>query len=393
VQTKTTLRAVAGLAVVSAALVACGSSSSGGNTGASGGKPSYTIACQGPLTGDNSALGINICDGAKLAIDQANSSGNLPFTLVYKGVDDQGTPDGARPASASIVGDSNIVAVVGPAFSGASQASEQTFAQAGLLSETPSATLPSLTDPSNHFTTFYRAVATDNAQGTAAAQYLKQVLNVSKVYTVDDAEAYGQGLATTLDNALTGEGVSVTHDSVPQGTKQWEPEAAKVKASGAQAVYFAGYYSDAAPFVKALRGAGYTGIFMSDDGTKDQHFVSLAGASAANGSYFTCQCSDATTLKTFATAYQSAFQAAPGAYSAEAYDVANDIIQGMKTLGAHVTRAALVSQVAHQSYTGITKTIAFGSNHELVSTTIYLYKVVNGQITYLGPVSKLLSGS
>src|SRR5581483_8768964 len=92
------------IVVGAVALTACGSSSSSGNNGSSngsGGKKSYTIACQGPLTGDNAALGINICDGAKLAIDQANSSGSLPFTLKYKGVDDQGSATAAPAAAAS----------------------------------------------------------------------------------------------------------------------------------------------------------------------------------------------------------------------------------------------------------------------------------------------------
>jgi branched-chain amino acid transport system substrate-binding protein len=378
------------LAVAAVGAAACGggssgggSSSSGGSGGSSGGK-AYTIACQGPLTGDNAALGINICDGAKLAIQQAKG---LPFKINYKAVDDQGTPDGSRPAAASIVQDSSVVAVVGPAFSGATQAAEGTFAQAHLLSMTASATLPTLTDPKNGFTTFYRAVATDSSQGQAAAHYLKNKLHVKKVYSVDDAEAYGQGLAQTLEKTLKSEGIAVVHDSVPQGNKQWEPEAAKVKQSGADAVYYSGYYSDAGPFAKALHNAGYTGIFMSDDGTKDPNFVKLAGTAAANGAYFTCPCSDATKNGSFASAYKSAFNQDPGTYSAEAYDVANAIISAMKSLGGNISREALAKAAANIDYKGITKTVSFGSNHELKTNTVYLYKVNNGNIDYIGPIS------
>lgn len=386
--TKHVVRAAVPIAVGAVFLAGCGGSSSGGSSGTSGGGgKTYTIACQGPLTGDNAALGINICDGAKLAIDQANQKGDLPFKLSYKGVDDQGTPDGARPASQSIAQDSQIVAVVGPAFSGATQASESTFAQANLLSMTASATLPTLTDPSNNFTTFYRAVATDSSQGEAAAHYLKDKLNVKKVYSVDDAEAYGQGLAKELETVLKSEGVAVVHDSVPQGTKQWEPEAAKVKQSGADAVYYSGYYADGGPFAKALRNAGYKGIFMSDDGTKDPNFVKLAGTAAANGAYLTCPCADASKDQSFTTASKAAFHQDAGTYSAEAYDVANAIISMMKSLGSNVTRQALAQAAANVSYQGITKTIAFGSNHELKTAQAYLYKVVNGQINYLGPIS------
>jgi len=388
VRTATTTRLAATFAVAAVGVAACGGGSSGGTgSGSGGGDKTYTIACQGPLTGDNAALGINICDGAKLAIDQANQKGDLPFKLAYKGVDDQGTPDGARPASQSIVQDSNIVAVVGPAFSGATQASEGTFAQANLLSMTASATLPTLTDPSNHFTSFYRAIGTDSSQGAAAAHYLKDKLHAKKVYSVDDAEAYGQGLAKTLETALKAEGVQVVHDSVPQGTKQWEPEAAKVKQSGADAVYYSGYYADGGPFAKALHNAGFSGTFMSDDGTKDPNFIKLAGAAAANGVYLTCPCADASKNQDFANAYKAATHQDAGTYSAEAYDVANAIIGIMKGLGSNITRQALTQAAGSVNYQGITKTIAFGSNHELKTAQAYLYKVDNGQINYIGPIN------
>lgn len=392
-RTGRSIRLVVPLAVAAVGAAACGSSSSGGSPSSGGssaaGGNTYTIACQGPLTGDNAALGINICDGAKLAIDQANASGSLPFTLKYLGVDDQGDPSKAPAASQSEISNSSVVAVVGPAFSGATQASEKNFATAGLVSVTASATLPTLTDPSNGFTTFYRAVATDSSQGAGAAEYLTKKLNVKTVYSIDDAEAYGQGLAKELDSDLTAAGVKVTHDGLPQGTKPG-PEAAKVVQSGADAVYYSGYYADGGPLLKALRSAGYKGIFMSDDGSKDPNFVKLAGTSAAEGAYFTCPCSDPSKAASFFSAYKAAFNQDAGTYSAEAYDVANAIITAMKGLGGTITRSALASAVANVNYTGITKTIAFGSNHELKSTAVYLYQVKSGQIAYLGAISDLV---
>lgn len=393
-RTGRSIRLVAPLAVAAVAATACGSSSSGGspssgNSTSSSGGSSYTIACQGPLTGDNAALGINICDGAKLAIDQANAAGDLPYTLVFKGVDDQGSATAAPAAAASEVSDSSVVAVVGPAFSGATQASEAKFAGAGLVSVTASATLPTLTDPANGFTTFYRAVATDSSQGAGAADYLTKKLGVKNVYSVDDAEAYGQGLAAELDKDLQADGVKVEHDGLPQGTKPAN-EAAKIVSSGADAVYYSGYYADGGPFLKALRAAGYKGIFMSDDGAKDPNFVKLAGASAAEGTYFTCPCADPSKAASFFTAYKAAFNQDAGTYSAEAYDVANAIISAMNTLGTNITRQSVATAVAAVNYTGVTKTVSFGSNHELKTTAVYLYAVKNGAIAYLGAINDLL---
>lgn len=376
------------------ALSACGggsgSSSSGGG---GGGGSSYTIACQGPLTGDNAQLGINICDGAKLAIDQANKSGNLPWKLKYEGVDDQGSASNAPSAAQKIVGDSSVVAVVGPAFSGATQASESFFTEANLASVTASATLPTLTDASNGFKTFFRAVTNDSAQGAGAADYITKKLQAKKVYSINDAEAYGQGLAKVLEAALKSAGVSVISDSVPQGTKQYEPVAAKVAGSGADVVYYSGYYADAGPLMKALRAANWKGTFMSDDGTKDDNFIKLAGSAAAEGAILTCPCADATSdpnAKSFVDAYKSAFNTDPGTYSAEAYDVANTIIAAMKSVGKDVTRAKLVDAIRNVDYKGITKEVKFESNGELASKAVYAYQVKGGKITYLGQIDQLI---
>jgi branched-chain amino acid transport system substrate-binding protein len=388
-RTGRSIRLVVPLAAVAVTAAACGGSSSGGGGNNSSGAKSYTIACQGPLTGDNAALGINICDGAKLAIDQANAKGDLGFTLKYLGVDDQGSPDKAPAASQSEVSNSSVVAVVGPAFSGATQASEKNFADAGLVSVTASATLPTLTDASNGFSTFYRAIGTDSSQGVGAADYLTKKLGAKSVYSIDDAEAYGQGLAKVLEGALKADGVSVTHDSLPQGTKPG-PEASKVAQANPDAVYYSGYYADGGPLLKALRSAGYKGTFISDDGSKDGNFIKLAGAANAEGTYFTCPCADPSKATDFFTAYKAAFNQEAGTYSAEAYDVANAIISAMKGLNGNITRQALADAVASVNYTGITKTVAFGANHELKSTTVYLYQVVNGAIKYLGAIDDLI---
>ncbi len=394
--TKHVVRAAVPLAVGAVLLAGCGGSSSGGGGGttSSGGK-TFTIACQGPLTGDNAALGINICDGAKLAIDQANAKGDLSFKLAYKGVDDQGDPTKAPAAAQSEVGDSNVIAIVGPAFSGATQASEQYFTEANLASVTASATLPTLTDPSNHFTTFFRTVATDSSQGAGAADYIAKVLKATKVYSVNDGSAYGQGLAKELESNLTKDNVSVTKDSVPAGTKQYATEASKIASSGADLVYYSGYYADAGPFAKSLKAAGFKGTFMSDDGTKDPNFVKLAGSSAAEGALLTCPCSDpqsSQAASNFVTDYKAAFNQDAGTYSAEAFDAANTIVAAMKAVSGTITRSAVVTALKSIDYQGITKQVKFQSNGELSSTTVYLYKVKNGTISYLGPIDQLIGG-
>src|ERR1700735_4354529 len=132
---------------------------------------------------------------------------------------------------------------------------------------------------------------------------------------------------------------------------------------------------------------------MSDDGSLDPNYVSQATAAVANKTLLSCACADLT-KGAAATAFASQFKAlahfAIGTYSAEAYDAANATISVMKSIGAHVTRAKVVSALHHVSYKGLTKTVAFTSNGNISSTAVYIYQVKSGKIVELGLVTQLV---
>ncbi|MDH6134571.1 branched-chain amino acid transport system substrate-binding protein [Kitasatospora sp. MAA4] len=375
------------------ALSACSSSKS---SSSGGGKPTYTIGFQGPLTGPNAQLGINIDYGVKLAVQQANAKGDLPFTLKVAEADDQGDPAKGPTAAQQLIGDSTVVGVVGPTFSGATKAAEPLFTQADLASVSASATNSSLTDPSNGFKTFFRIVPPDSAQGTSAADYMAKVLKVKSVYLIDDKSDYGVGLAGDIKTQLGTDSVQVISDSVAAGTNDYSAVATKVANSGAQAIYYAGYYADAAPLAKAIKNTSFAGKTMSDDGSNDPKFISLAGP-ASEGWQFTCPCLSAvaatdTATKQFVSDYTALAKQPPGTYSPEGFDTTNTLITVMKSIGNGVTRAKVVDGLRTVDYTGLTKQIKFQPNGDVTEKGIFVYEVKGGQITELGTVDKLISG-
>ncbi|OLE29022.1 MAG: hypothetical protein AUG49_00735 [Catenulispora sp. 13_1_20CM_3_70_7] len=388
--------AAAPILIGTLALASCSSSKSSSSSSSGGNKPGYTIGFQGPLTGPNAQLGINIDNAVKLAVAQANASGSLPFTLKVAEADDQGDPAKGPTAAQQLIGNSNVVGVVGPTFSGATKAAEPLFAQANLASVSASATNSTLTDPANGFKTFFRIVPPDSAQGTSAADYMAKVLKAKSVYLIDDKSDYGVGLCGNIKAQLGTDGVQVTGDSVAAGTNDYSAVATKVANSGTQALYYCGYYADAAPLAKAMKNTPYTGKTLSDDGTNDPKFIALAGA-ASEGWQFTCPClsaaaaTDATTMK-FVTDYTASANQPPGTYSPEGYDVANTLITVMKPLGTNVTRAGVAEGLKTVDYKGLTKQIKFQPNGEVTEKAIYVYQVQNGKITELGTVDKLIAG-
>jgi branched-chain amino acid transport system substrate-binding protein len=87
-------------------------------------KPTYTIGYEGPLSGGNQQLGLNMVNAVQLAINQANATGKLKFKLRLAQYDDQGDPTISPTQAQAAVHNKSLVAIVGPAFSGATAAAE-----------------------------------------------------------------------------------------------------------------------------------------------------------------------------------------------------------------------------------------------------------------------------
>ncbi len=401
---RSAIKAAAVLGVAAIALAACGSSSkSTSSTTSSSSGPSYTIAYEGPLSGGNAQLGLNMKYAVQLAIQQANAGktfGKLPFTLKFTTQDDQGSATQSPTAAQALINDSSVVAVVGPAFSGATKAAEPFFHEANLATVSPSATDPGLA--TQGWTNFFRVVADDNAQGPADADYIVKKLGDKTVYSVDDASAYASGLVATFDTAAQSAGATVTHETAPGTTQcqagtgnvqQYGALAQKIKAANPSAVFYAGYYCDFALLAKAVRGAGYSGQLASDDGSLDPHYIVQAGASVAEGTIASCACGDITQVPagaSFVSAFKKLAGFAVGTYSAESYDATNTIIDVMKGLGKNITRAAIVTALHSVNYQGITKDVQFQSNGNISGTAVYIYQVKNGSFVQLGLVSQLV---
>jgi branched-chain amino acid transport system substrate-binding protein len=392
------LAKLAAVGVIGAlALTGCGSSkddSSG--SGLKGGSSSdsgatYTIAFEGPLSGDNQQLGINEVNGVQLAIDQANKDTSLGFKLKLLKADDGGVPEKAPAAAAQVLQDSSVMGVVGPSFSGASQAVGKKYGDAGLTIVNPSASNGELQDQG--FKTWHRVMPNDYAEGPAAADWLAK--KAKKVIVVSDKSAYGDGVAGAVSKELKAKGSTVIQQAADQvSTKDYGPIAQTVKQSGADALFYAGYDAQGAQFAKALKAVGYNGIRMSGNGVKSQVFLDGAKADA-EGWYLSCGCQDATVApeaKDFAAAYTAMFNTPPSTYSPEAFDAANIVIQAIKSAkgSGSVTRASVNDAVNKTDYKGITAQIKFAANGDLPpgEGTVNLFQVKGGKIVSLGDITK-----
>ena len=337
-----------------------------------------TLAYIGAETGPNAQLGINIFNGVQLAITQHNQA-NPGCQVQFTKFDTEGDPTKSTGPVTQAVNTPAIVGVVGLPFSGESKATGGIFEQKGLVHITPSATNPDLTN--NGWTTFFRALGNDSVQGPAAAQFLTQTLKEKKVYLVEDDSDYGIGLAKTtsagLGSALIGT------DKVITGQKDFSATVSKIINAKADAVYYSGYYAEAAPFDQQLVQKGFKGAFIGPDGVKDDQFIKLAGQASSNA-YFTCPCIPGELIPSFASEYKAAFNADPGTYSIEGYDAATVLLTGIDK--GNSTRPTLLDFVKSYNADGLSKHYQWNSKGELATPAVYGYEVSNGKILPIGVI-------
>ena len=329
--------------------------------------PPVSIAMAGALTGADAALGINIKYGVQLAVDKHNAA-NPGCQVQLKTFDTEGDPQKATQIAPQIINDAFTIGLVGPAFSGETEATGPVFDQASLTAATASATRVSLSEKG--WKTFFRGLGNDGSQGAAVANYLKNTLNAKKVCVVDDSTAYGAGLAEVMRNTLGPVAQGSCNISVKKGDKDFSAAVTQVKGVSPDAIFYAGYYAEAAPFVQQLRDGGVTATFVSGDGTKDPEFVKQAGG-ASKDALLSCPCSPAPPA--FADEYTKKFNQAPGTYSTEGYDLGTIMLKGIDS-GA-LTRPALLDFVRSYNGPGVARQYQWTPQGELTSTLIWIYKV------------------
>jgi serine/threonine protein kinase/ABC-type branched-subunit amino acid transport system substrate-binding protein len=331
--------------------------------------PTRAIAVVGALAGPDRALGINIKNGAQLAVD-TNNAANPNCQIQIRTFDTGGDPQKALTVVPQLIADPSIIATIGPAFSGEYKATGGLFNDAELVAATPSATNVSLAQQG--WRTFVRGVANDLVQGPAMGNYMSRTLALKKVCVIQAYSTYGlefgrtvlSGLLDAVDAACSS---TINPDRRPL---DFSTVIAEVRAQSPDALFYSGYWAEAAELIRQLRATGFSGLFISGDGSKEPAFIDSAG-DASQGAILSCPC--AASSGDFSRAYIQAFNQQPGSFSPEGYDLATIFIQGVKA-GA-VTRPAMLNFVRNYTGQGVGRTYSWAADGELTEPLIWTYRV------------------
>ncbi|MEP7328393.1 MAG: branched-chain amino acid ABC transporter substrate-binding protein [Betaproteobacteria bacterium] len=343
------------------------------------------IGHAGPLTGGIAHLGKDNENGVRLALDEANAKGiklggkKVKFELMAE--DDQADPK-LGPTIAQKFADAKVAGVVGHLNSGVTIPASAVYNQAGIPMISGSATNPKLTEQG--FKVVFRTVGRDDQQGPAVAQYLHG-MKLKKVAIVDDATAYGEGLANEVEKTLKATGVQVVaREKTNDKATDFKAILTKMKGKAPDAVFYGGMDATGGPMLKQARELGIKSVFAFGDGACTTEMAKLAG-SAAEGLI----CSQAgLPVEAASPEFVKAFNAKYGEikqYAPFTYDSANLIIAAMQKADS-ADPAKYLPELAKISMKGATGPISFDEKGDRKNAEITIFTLKDGKVVPVGVV-------
>jgi branched-chain amino acid transport system substrate-binding protein len=230
----------------------------------------------GPITGPSATEGTQIKNGTDQAVADVNAAGGIlgqKITLGYG--DDASDPKQGVSVANKFAGD-GVKFVVGHYNSGVTMPASEVYQENGILEITPSATNPKITE--RGMWNIFRTCGRDDQQGAVAGEYIVQHFKGKKIAIVHDKTTYGQGLADETKKFINGKGIKeVLYEGINLGDKDFSALISKIKASGADLVYWGGLQTEGGLIVRQMRDQGVKAPMMGGDGITNDEFGQIGG--------------------------------------------------------------------------------------------------------------------
>jgi branched-chain amino acid transport system substrate-binding protein len=369
-------------------------------SGGGGDDKTLAIVTMFPTSGPDAAVGQSMQQAVDLAVKQ-NGSLNNGYHLVAQHID-EASPlrEGSLDTALS---NSQVVGIVGPYSSETAVAFLPAIATAGVVTVSPTTTLPGLTQsasagaqgvpfdkihPAGKPLSFFRLAPSDDALGKAAADMVvaptgSHGLAARSIFLVDDATATGKAAAAAFAKELKAKGGTVAgQQSFMTGVSDNSTLVVNaIIEAYPDLVFYAGGLATGADLRTALTLSGVPQMRIVAAGP----VANNPGWSAAVGqpvlSTYTTGVLPANdpgqldSAKALTSAWQAAYVGkALLPQSALAYDAAMAEIAAIKTAidsGKGVTRGAIATALAATKFDGATGAIAFDQNGDSTAAATF----------------------
>ena len=349
-----------------------------------GGKAPIRI---GLMSTFDDALGKPLRLGAQLAVKEINEAGGVDGRMLeLLEAEDRGNPDSASIAATTLA-ESDVVAVIGGAFSGPTLGAAPIFndARRPVLQITPSGTNPAIS-AEGEWT--FRTCPSDLAHAASLARFVRQTLRLERTAVLYMNNSYGRGFRDAFEEEFRRLGGTVTSSDpyLAEKVKDAAPFLERIQRDQrAQAIIAVSYEGDGAELLRMTRARGLTLPFLGGDGLEG---IEREG-SIADGTYLTS--AYLATLATprnveFVAKYAQMFKGepAPNNTAVSTYDAIRLLAQLMDDVGTdrRKLRDALAQVgTTRAAYEGISGRIAFDSAGDVPEMRVLIAQARAGSVS------------
>lgn len=309
--------------------------------GCSGGKSAtIKIGHQVALTGPNATWGQSESNALKMAVEKINADGGvLGKKLEVIAYDNRADKLEAVNVAKRLVEQDKVVAIIGPAQSGVTNAIREVNNSAKVPLIATTATNPKVTvaDDGSVVPYTFRVCFIDPFQGTVAAQFaLKDLGAKTAAVLYDVGDEYSQFLGKYfVEGFEKGGGTITANEAFRSGELDFRAQLGKIKTGKPDVLFIPTMQKEAALAAKQARDLGIKSTFLGGDGWASPDLIDLAGA-AVDGAYFVnIAAIEDPAIQDFIKAYTEKYKADPVLPNPlMAYDAAIWIADALKRAGS-----------------------------------------------------------
>ena len=217
------------------------------------------------LSGEVASYGQASVEGIELAIEEINAAGGIDGKEI-KAIkyDNKSDKSQATTLATKLMTQDKVVAVLGPATSGAFKATIPEAIKNKVVVASGSATADDVTvDASGVKEYAFRICFTDSYQGTAMANYALNNMSATKAAVImDNSSDYAKGLAANFTQTFeAGGGTVVATEAFVAGDTDFNAILTKIKGQDFDVIFLPGYYEEAGLIIRQARDQELTLLF------------------------------------------------------------------------------------------------------------------------------------
>ncbi len=365
------------LAFVATAFAGCGSGN-GGNGGDADGE-TIKIGANFELSGAVAKYGEDTMEGIKLAVEEVNAAGGIDGKKVeLVTLDNTSDSAEAKAIATRLATQENVLAIIGPATTGATQATIPVTEENQIAVITASGTADNLTvkDDGTVNEYIFRICFYDSVQGKIGANFAADNMGAKKVVLIsDNSNDYSMGIAKSFKETLAESWTDVEivrEENITAGDTDFSAVLTNIKAVDFDMIYAPVYDTEAALLIKQARDLGIDAPIMGADGFDSASAMGeVIGMENFNNVFFTGHFAAGDPMAVdFTALYQEKLNKEPNGFNALGYDLANYVMQACERAEELTKEGVHAALLDGSTFSGVTGTFTLDEFHNPIKSVV-----------------------